>query len=240
MKAAIYARVSSKELEGCSIPAQLKLLREQGRRLVRYHGWSTVLGSMLAVVTLTVPVMAEPRFDRIDLEKLAGVVSWITPEKATLEVLAYEQHGPAHYVAVALHPEGITESYVLVCDNTGRVLRVLSTDDYFEGWQFLQLGEGREAVVINGAGGMRGLYHTLIYALAPDGIPEQTLLEIRGEVVQVRQEDTGVTVTRNFVRFGGGSSEALNIYRWNGQQFAYDPQSSKGPEEAWDVTHVDR
>ena len=213
----------------------------KAQEMSRHRSWSLFGATAFTAVILALPVMAEPTFDRIDLEKLAGMVSWTTPEKATLEVLAYEQHGTAHYAAVALRPEDrFTESYVLVCDKTGRILRVLSTDDYFEGWQFLQLGEGREAVVIAGAGGARGLYHTRIYALASDGIPEQPLLEIRGEVVQVHQEDTGVTVTRRFVRSGGGSSEARNVYRWNGQRFAYDPQSSNGPEEAWDVTHVDR
>jgi len=205
------------------------------------RSWLTLGGTVFVLTMLALPVAAEPTFDRINLEHLPDAVSWTAPEEGEVEVLAYQQHNPAHFVAVAFHPaRGFTESYVLVCDKTGRVLRVLPTDDYFEGWQFLQLGEGREAVVINGAGGMRGLYHTRIYALASDGTPEHPLLEVRGEVVQIRHEDTGVTVTRRFVRFGGGSSEARNVYRWNGHRFAYDPQSSNGPEEAWDVTHVDR
>ena len=95
-------------------------------------------------------------------------------------------------------------------------------------------------MAVVGAGGVGGWNHTWIYALANDGIPEQLLLNIWGEAVEIHQEEDGVTVTRHFVRFGGGSSEATNVYRWNGQRFAFDPQSSNGPEEAWNVTHVDR
>lgn len=56
----------------------------------------------------------------------------------------------------------------------------------------------------------------------------------------VRQEEHGVTATRHFARFGGGSSEARNVYFWNGQRVAYDAQLSNHPEVGPGETMVER
>ena len=199
-----------------------------------------IFGSVVfATLTLALPVMAEPTFDRIDLEQFAAVVASEVDAKATPEVLAYQRRGTTHYVAIERPAEaGLTEAYVLVCDETGRVLRTLPTDEHFGTWQFLWLGEGREGVVISGGGGAHIYEHLWIYALGRDDVPEALLFEAQAAAVAVELQGETLTVTRSFDRMGGGPTAAKNVYIWNGGQFVFDATLSNWPEEPHDMVMV--